>query len=150
MKPVLQALLIADKIYDDKSTGKKVIAGTFNTLITGELPLEQRQDEQGNTHSIIPGGLKAGSPTAFISMTELRDEYPFVLRYVDLDDNRVLMQCNFKVRCIDPLQTVELAIPLPELPSPHPGVFALELLCRDEPMGSLRINVVGLAERGGT
>src|SRR5947208_45463 len=34
MKPILQALLLADKIYEDKS-GKKIIAGTFNRLLVG-------------------------------------------------------------------------------------------------------------------
>ena len=31
-KPVLQALVLADHVYQDKTTGKMVIAGTFNRL----------------------------------------------------------------------------------------------------------------------
>jgi hypothetical protein len=97
---------------------------------------------------VIPGGMKAGSPSAYISMTEVIGEMPFVLRYVDLQDNNVLMKCDFKVACKDPLETVEIAVPLPELPTPHQGVYALELLCGDELMGSMRVTVRGLNEGG--
>ena len=31
-KPLLQALILADHVYQDAQTGKKVIAGTFNQL----------------------------------------------------------------------------------------------------------------------
>lgn len=148
MKPVLQALILADHVYEDQRSRKKIIAGTFNVLVTGELRVEQRKDDNGTTHSLVPGGMRAGCPTAYISMTEVRGESPFVLRYVDLTDNRVLMQCNFKVQCDNPLETVELAIPLPELPTPHAGVYALELLLGDEPMGSLRVTVRRLPEGG--
>lgn len=34
-KPVLQSLILADHIYEDKLTGKRIIAGVFNRIIRG-------------------------------------------------------------------------------------------------------------------
>lgn len=142
MKPVLQALLLADKIYDDRATGKKVIAGTFNRmLIAKNVALKQAEDSEGNKTIRMPGGMEAGSPSAYFSVTECRGQRRFVLRYVDLSDDKVYLSTEITVECDDPLRTVEAVLPMPRLPTPHPGVFALELLCDDEPVGALRIQV---------
>ena len=49
MRPVIQALLLADQIIEDKSTGKKTIVGVFNSfLITknaAAAPPAQKVDE---------------------------------------------------------------------------------------------------------
>jgi len=42
----------------------------------------------------------------------------------------------------DPLKTVEAILPVPPLPTPHPGVYALELYCDDESLGALRVTAV--------
>ena len=63
------------------------------------------------------------------------------LRYVDLQTDKVLIDADLQVHCDDPLQTRELVVPLPPLPKPAPGVYALELLCEEEPLGSLRVTV---------
>lgn len=34
-KPVLQSLILADHVYEDKLTGKRIIAGVFNRIIRG-------------------------------------------------------------------------------------------------------------------
>ena len=39
-KPVLQALVLADHVYVDAETGKKIIAGTFNELHAAEFPTQ--------------------------------------------------------------------------------------------------------------
>ena len=147
MKPVLQALLLADRVYEDKATGKKIIAGTFNGVwfIQGsQKPQEIEKD--GVKRRVIPGGMHAGSPCAFISLTDIRGTISCVLRYVDLQDDKPLLQCGFQVRCDNPLQTVEVVVPMPPLPTGRAGIHALELLCDDEPVGSLRILVEELKE----
>jgi len=142
VKPILQALLLADRVYEDKTTGKRVIAGTFNqlTLIPGALR-PQEIEVDGVKRAMIPGGLHAGSPYAFVSLTEIHGTISCVLRYVDLQDNKVLMETEFQVSCDDPLHTVEAVLPMPPLPADKAGIHALELLCDDEPLGSLRIIV---------
>lgn len=141
MKPVLQALLIADHVYEDK-TGKKIIAGTFNQLrfkTGGMVPQEIEKD--GETHHVLQGGQQSGSPYAYISLTECRGEANYALRYVYLDEDQALFECKFQVTSSDPLQTIEVVLPMPSLPILKAGTYALELLCGDEPLGSHRITV---------
>jgi hypothetical protein len=141
LKPVLQALLLADKVYEDRSTGKYVVAGTFNQISVGTIP--GSRSEQGDRQS-APGDRDLGSPCAFISMTEVRGETPLVLRYVDLNDHKLLMECPFSVRGTSPIDTYEVVVPLPKLPTPRLGVYALELLCNEELLGSWRVAVRGI------
>lgn len=83
--------------------------------------------------------IRAGSPSAYVSLTEINGQRSFELRYADLKENTVLFSVEFKVECRNPLETVQLTLPLPVLPVPHEGVFVLELLCEGELLGSHRI-----------
>jgi hypothetical protein len=74
-------------------------------------------------------------------LTDVHDEQEFELRYVDLHNDRVLFSTKFNIRPPDPLQSVELGLALPTLPSDNAGTFALELLWHDEPLGAHRIIV---------
>src|SRR5205823_13708053 len=40
-KPVLQSLILADHVYEDKLTGKRIIAGVFNRIIRGVRVIRQ-------------------------------------------------------------------------------------------------------------
>ncbi len=140
MKPLLQALLLADRIYQD-ITGKHIIAGTFNKLVFAKGGAKPRILEiDGEEKQIVPGGVQAGSPYAYISLTEIHGKIKCVLRYVNVEQDRALFQTHFAIECTDPLKTVEIVLPMPTLPL-VPGVHALELLCDDEPIGSHRIIV---------
>ena len=184
-KPVLQALLLADHVYQDKDTGKKIIAGTFNSLSISKTKAPPKDAEQGAVgRGAGDGGQEAGgggpqqnlagpqqnlggpqqnlggpqqnrprqlstaeisrlgNPTAFVSLTDVHGTTDLELRYVDLADQNVLMMLKFRVFSDDPLKTVEAILPVPPLPTPHPGVYALELVCKEEPLGSLRIAAV--------
>jgi hypothetical protein len=141
VKPVLQALLLADHVYSDSGTGKKIIAGIFDRLIFKKPDAEQTEISEAGRISIqVPhAGYQASSPFCYISLTEVRGKQPFKLRYVDLAEDKAVLQTEFQVDCPDPLKTVEIALPLPPLPANKPGVFALELLWNEEPLGSHRI-----------
>ena len=151
LKPRLQALVLADHVYQDKTTGKMIIAGTFNRLHIFrrdppqdevQSPTEDAQQPPGSPQKLQYQEIcKAGSPWAYVSLTELRGEVPMELRYVDLKDNLVLLHAGFFVKADSPLDTREVAVPLPVLPTPHPGTYVLELLSNDEPLGSHRIIV---------
>jgi hypothetical protein len=153
-KPVLQALLLADHVYQDRATGKHVICGVFSKLRFN--PPEQgaaasAPAQPGAERSIqipLAFGHAAGSPWAYISLTEIRGEQEFELRYVDLEDNSALFRANFLIQSDDPLKTLEIVIPLPILPIPAMApegqrhrVCALELLCENELIGSHRVSV---------
>jgi hypothetical protein len=141
VKPVLQALLLADKIYSDAATGKKVIAGTFSKLV---IINQQAKVEHGvpSTVTVPAGGMRAGSPFAYISLTDIHHQAKLILRYVKLADTeqQVYFQAELAAQCDDPLRTVELVVPLPMLP-PIKGVFALEVLFESELLGSHRVVV---------
>jgi hypothetical protein len=142
VKPVLQALLLADRIYEDKATGKKIIAGIFQALYFKDMKEVQSElQRRGVSEAHIPGGMHAGSPYAYISLTDVRGAQPFVLRYVDLGEDQPVFEASFTLTAQDPLATVEVVAPLPPLPTTKAGTFALELLWNDEPLGSFRIIV---------
>ncbi|MCH7752760.1 MAG: hypothetical protein IH898_11475 [Planctomycetes bacterium] len=149
MKPVLQALLVADHVYDDKVTNKKVVAGIFHDMYFLRREEVQQVDlESGKAKIVIPpGGMKAGSPFSYISLTDVRGKQEFDLRYVRLRDDKTIFESHFQVDCPDPLATVEVMLPLPPLPADQPGIYALELLWNQEPLGSYRIAVREMKER---
>ena len=123
VKPVLQALVLADHVYIDGSTGKKVIAGTFNHLTSSEFP------STFDHHKF-----------AFLSLTGVRETVPITLRFVDLSNNDVLTEFRgLEVTEKDPLRTVEMVVEIPSLPMPHPGAFAFEALAEGELLGFLRL-----------
>ena len=140
MKPVLQSLVLADRVYEDRGTGKKVISGTFNTLLYKRNVPQPAGDGPGKQR-VIKGGMQAGSPWLYLSLTDLSGEITLNLRYLDLQEDKVLFEGSFPARSEDKLSTVEVVAPLPPLPTPHAGVYALELLCDQELLGSLRITV---------
>src|SRR5437868_2429907 len=100
--PVLQALLVADQIYQDQSTGKFVICGIFGTIYF--QPGLDEPNPAGNTPPVEgssgggggdgassgPAGprpvsqqlplnrlIRAGSPSAYLSLTEIHGQRSF-------------------------------------------------------------------------
>jgi hypothetical protein len=142
VKPILQALLLADRVYEDKATNKKIVAGIFHQITFVSQGEVQKAIESQGTVPVPHAGFQSGSPFGYVSLTEIHGEQLFTLRYVDLDDNTVLFKLDFKINSKDPLQIIDLGIPLPPLPATKSGVFALELLLQDgHPLGSCRIIV---------
>lgn len=146
--PLLQAILVADHIYHDKGTGKYVVCGIFNVLYfkpqkpadgEDQEDAEPESTDEGFTQRTLHDLVAAGSPFVYMNMTEVQGEKSFQLRYVDLSDNQVMFETAFRIKCDDPLQNVEIGLPLPRLPRPHEGVFALELLCDGQLLGSHRV-----------
>lgn len=176
--PVLQAMLLADQVYQDRETGKYIICGIFSVIHfvpnepprTEDTPAASASDGgepaaaaggggagggegEGEGGTVGPASapppaltpvpinrlVRAGSPFVYLSLTELQGSGKFELRYVDLNENSLVFGTGFEVSCRDPLETIQIVIPLPPLPIPHEGVFALELLCDGELLGSHRV-----------
>jgi len=141
MKPVLQSILLADRVYQDKASGKHIIVGVFSQLLlvpNANKPKTKNVD--GKPQQIIQGGMQAGSPYVYISITEVRGKVPCELRYVDLNEDQPIYQIRFEIQCDNPLKTIEATFPFPALPH-RVGTFAVELLCNDELVGSHRVVV---------
>ena len=128
--PVLQALLLADQIYTDRDTGKRVICGTFNRIGCREFPCTLDR------------------PTcAFILLVEVVNETWLQLRFVNLENNEILMECNpFRIASDDPLRAQDLVIQLPKFPLPRAGIYSLECWADGTMIGSVRLQVVRAEE----
>lgn len=129
-KPILQALILADQVYMDAMTGKKIIAGTFNRLLSATFP-----------------SMFGTMTWAYVCVTEVHSEASIVLQYVDLSMNKVLMKTKeFRFSAPDPLLSTEMVLQVPPFPMPHPGTYALEVHSGGEMLGSLRISVEQIQE----
>lgn len=150
MKPVLQALLLADHAYIDAQTGKHIVIGIFSRmLIRNDVPTVGAE-RAAESKQMGLGGVRAGSPYVYLNLIEMRGEVELELRFVDLQEDRILLQTGFQVSAKDALDTVEAVLPVPVLPTPHAGVYSLELLSHNELLGSVRIVVeeMGSAAEG--
>lgn len=159
-KPVLQALVLADHVYQDRFTGKWIISGTFTTMTRGRIQGPVTIRTQLDPHApgappLIEGDVtqmqavhqgtigQAGSPFVYLCLTDIHDLAKLDLQFVSLVDHKLLMRCEMTVRCPDPLRTVEMGIPLPiALPMEHDGVYSMELYCEEELLGSWRVTRV--------
>lgn len=140
VKPVLQALVLAEHIYEDKS-GKKIIAGTFDSLSFGQSSscFKEVEAADGSKRRIVQGGRHGGSPYAYVSLTDVCDNTVLLLQFVNLSKNLVLFQNEIRIHCDDRLLTVELVLALPPLPISEEGIYAFQILCEGAIIGSHRL-----------
>jgi len=83
LKPVLQAMVLADHVYQDVS-GKFIICGTFTRLwfIRHNAPPGAKTPQTFETPSaLIQAVAKAGSPHLYVALTGVRGEIELKLRY---------------------------------------------------------------------
>ena len=145
MKPVLQALVMADHIYQDQQTGKKVICGTFNTFrFSRKPPVTEVEAPDGTKQTVVAGGGHSGSPYAYVNLTDVVEGTKLRLQFVNLTKNVVLFGTELVIANVDRLATVELVFPLPRLPIQEAGAYALEVVCDSEVIGSCRITAQDL------
>ncbi len=149
VKPVLQALVLAEHVYTDTS-GKKIIAGTFNHVFfkpTTEL-IQEVELPNGEKKRVIPGGMHGGSPYAYISITDVVDGLELTLQFANLTKNAVLLEQTLTVNSAgDRLRTIEIVVALPPLPIKEAGIYAFEILCEGQILGSHRLIAEELPNR---
>ena len=140
MKPVLQALVLADRVYNDAQSGKKIIAGTFTRFWFSKAPAYKEIDQpDGTKRRLLAGGLQAGSPWMYLSLTDVIDGTKLILQFVKLEDQKILFGTEIILKCDDRLKIVEVVMPLPMLPINGKGIYAFEVMCDGEMLGSYRI-----------
>ena len=150
--PILQALVLADHVYQDKATNKWVIAGTFSHMFVQKASERPEPDEpqqavgEPQQRKLLPSMMgQAGSPWVYLSLTALRQETKLDLRYVSLQNNEALLEAKLDIRCDNPLMSVEMGIPLPFRLPTEMGEYSLELHYEDQMLGSWRVSVLPLA-----
>jgi len=140
-RPILQALVIADHVYQDVTSGKMIVCGIFHNI--HHAPSESAPDPDSKKNNLFASqnGYTVGSPFAYISLTDLCGMHSFNLRYVNLATEKVYFDFRLDIECKDPLQHIDVRVALPPLPMDI-GVYALELLWKaNEPLGAFRICV---------
>jgi hypothetical protein len=146
-KPVLQAMVLADHVYRDRQTGKHIIAGTFTTLMVGQMKVVP--DLAGNRNVITGVVSRAGSPYLYLALTEVHGQVPLVIKFVDLSDGTVLFEAQCTVASHDPVAVAEYILTMPSLPANKPGNYSLDLMYEGEIIGSWRIFVKNIPEKVG-
>lgn len=148
MKPVLQALVLAERIYKTND-GRFIICGTFNHVVmTKREPNSVADPVTGKVQ--IPGGSTGGSPYLYLSLNSLVEKTELSIQFVSLKKNKVLYETAFAIECKDRLATVELDIPLPKFPPMNvedSGSYAFEVVCEGEILGACRVQIEVVEKR---
>jgi hypothetical protein len=139
-KPVLQAMVLADHVYQDRTTGKHIIAGTFTGLFFGSSKVQQA-DNESDRQDVTGPITRIGSPCLYIALVEVHGQVPLDLKYIDLSDSSVLFEAQVVVAANDPVAVAEYIIPMPMLPARQAGNYSLDLLHDGEILGSWRVSV---------
>ena len=149
MRPVLQALVLADRVYEDKPSGKKIIDGTFNRILLNRKVKLVENHPTDDTKKLIRAGGDIGSPYIYLSLTDLVPETDLTLQFVNVSMNQVVLELPFKIKCDSRLATVELAIALPPLTAfvNEPGTYSVDLLWNGEILGSQRVVAEDVPEK---
>ena len=125
LKPELQAVVLADNVYTDVHTNKKIVAGTFNQLWSAKFPATFNKITQ-----------------VYLVLTNCHGVQKLRIRYVDLKDESVLLESpEIELAITDPLERHEVVMDVPPLPMPHEGQYAFEVYCNGELLGGIRITV---------
>jgi len=124
--------LLAEQVYTDYPSGKRIIAGTFNTMALPSFPARVAQQAY-----------------AYISITDVRaNGATLSLRLVDTVDLSVVMQSGtLAVTAATPQETIEAVIPVPGFFIPHEGIYDFELHADGERLGCLRLTAHGVAQQ---
>ncbi len=138
-KPVLQAMVLADHVYQDRATGKFIIAGTFTRMFVGTRKAKAAGDGSGN--QLVSGPVTtSGSPYLYLALVELSGKVPLELKYLRLSDAKLIFSIRLVLGCDSPLKVAEYNLPIPPL-STEPGDYSLDLLCDNEILGSWRVKI---------
>lgn len=147
VRPVLQALVLADHVYTDKS-GKKIIAGTFNRIVHKPVKLPEAppapDPATGKPRRLVLGGTDMGCPWFYLSLTDVVDGTKLLLQFIHRGRNEVLFDTAITIQNQDRLATIEIAYQLPPL-APYvqgPGEYAFDVISEGIILGSHRLIVV--------
>jgi len=125
LRPTIRAFILADEVYIDALTGKKVICGTYNRMWAEEFPSQF-----------------ARATKCYVCLTDCRGDFALRLQYVDLSNNEVLLESpSVETKGDDPFQPREVIMYVPPLPMPHEGRYSMDVYCGDEMLGSYQVYV---------
>lgn len=123
MKPLVNALLLADHVHVDHATGKITILGTFDRIHVREFP-----------------GVHHG-PWLYANLSDFTGTHTFAMRFVrDSDGQQLAVSKPIEIKHgRDKLRHREIALKLPPLQFAHPGTYALQILWDGDWIGELKM-----------
>jgi hypothetical protein len=144
VKPILQALVLAEKTYTDRS-GKKIICGTFNGIKMGAATAPHAIERtDGSKKKMFRGGeVDAICPYAYINLTDVVDRTELTLQFTNFNKNQVLFETRLRLKPKNGLKSVEIVAPLPALHQvlKEVGTYVFEVVWNNEVIGSHRLSV---------
>lgn len=108
--PTIRAMVLADRVYRDGTTGKHVIAGTFNSI----------------SAQVFPAAWTSGAAIYF-AMHGFRGQTTLSLTFREASTRVAIIGIDLEIDTKDALQVVEGSIPIPPFPINHPGTYEFEL-----------------------
>jgi hypothetical protein len=129
--PEVLALLIADHVHQDETTGKLFILGTRASIGAANFPFN------------------CPNLAVYASLIDGRDETPIRLRLIDVDEAREpVLEFETSVTFLDPTEEVEMVFRLTDLIFPEPGDYRLQLYGAGHFLRERRFLVIPLENPG--
>lgn len=142
--PILQAVLLAERVYRDEFTKNFIICGVFDQQVVVTEGHDEREEnaDLGSVVSALPDlpyPTHSGTPTLFFSVTECNGPTAIEVHYVNRRSQEVLCKWRFEPFVADdPLQLRNYHIRLPELRVEKDGMFGFDVFGNRELIGSLK------------
>lgn len=130
MNPIVQSLLLAERVYRDQASKRYIVTGIFNCIEFAEFEQDTAKNQAG----------RPGAPWVYVSVTEVRKSTEFQLRYVNLRNDAIIMGTKFTITGDDPVQVHERGFGMP-MPPIVAGVQELQLLVGEYLLGRVRVTI---------
>ena len=117
--PVVNAMLICDKVIAEVGTNKKSLIGVFEDIRSKAFPCK---------HNFL---------SVYIKLTDAQGNYKFSLKLVDLNDNSTIAiaETSNEITISSPLAFHELIFNFAGLCFKHPGTYEFQLSSNDAVIG---------------
>jgi hypothetical protein len=126
-QPIAQAMVLCDGVWDDPTTGKNFLLGTFSSIAASSFPCQHREIR------------------VYVVLTDCRGVTPITLRLVYVDpksnEDEQILETVMEVDSPHPLATGELVFGLRDVVLPRPGEYRFQLECRGAPLMERRLVV---------
>ena len=132
--PVPLALMVADEIWTDPTTGKRTVLGTFSGLLSTQFPAIH------------------GRMAFYLAITDGRSTGSVDFRIVDInDETEPVLAVSCPVELNNPLVVAEIIAKVENVAFPRPGMYVLQALWNGvTPIIERRLPVVERTPQEGT
>ncbi|MFH1395344.1 MAG: hypothetical protein ABIH09_04225 [Candidatus Omnitrophota bacterium] len=118
-KPIVNAMLICDRIITEAGTNKKSLIGVFENISAYKFPC---------VHHFL---------AVYIKLTDARGEYKFRLELGDLENDGIVGKAEIPnpITINNPLAIHDLVFNLAGIKFAHPGKYEFRIFANDEVFG---------------